>query len=111
MFIYKISMFDTRTPKGMYGLIIGGYYGLVNIALGRITGGSMNPARYFGPALVVFDLGHCPIYFLAPLIGVFIGGVYFDALHKDGTKKITGLDVGELEVLEPNDTAIDQDDE
>ena len=51
------------------GIIIGGMVLLEIIFAGPISGGSMNPARSFGPAIAAGNLGTLWIYFLAPVLG------------------------------------------
>ncbi|MFJ4784516.1 aquaporin [Streptomyces sp. NPDC088794] len=36
---------------------------------GRVTGGHVNPAREFGPAVFAGDLSLLPVYLLAPPMG------------------------------------------
>lgn len=43
-------------------------------SLGLRSGGSANPARQFGPALLSGNTTRLWIYLLAPVIGAFIGG-------------------------------------
>ncbi|GAA1392233.1 hypothetical protein GCM10009639_23370 [Kitasatospora putterlickiae] len=47
---------------------------LIIASLGTRSGGSANPARQFGPALLSGNTAHLWIYLLAPVIGAFIGG-------------------------------------
>jgi glycerol uptake facilitator protein len=63
-------------PSGLRewaGLVIGGTLGLIVLVGGPLTGGSYNPARAFGPALVAHHFGGAGrfllVYALAPLIG------------------------------------------
>ncbi|MCX4967597.1 aquaporin [Streptomyces sp. NBC_00654] len=41
--------------------------------LGPVSGGSANPARQFGPALLAQDLTHLWIYLLGPVLGAVLG--------------------------------------
>jgi aquaporin Z len=59
------------------GLAIGFTLGLNVIFGGSITGGSLNPARSFGPALITGDFSYHWIYWIAPIAGGLIAaGVY-----------------------------------
>ena len=59
------------------GLAIGFTLGLNVIFGGSITGGSLNPARSFGPALINWDFAYHWIYWIAPIAGGLIAaGVY-----------------------------------
>ena len=59
------------------GLAIGFTLGLNVIFGGSITGGSLNPARSFGPALITWEFNYHWIYWIAPIVGGLIAaGVY-----------------------------------
>ena len=59
------------------GLAIGFTLGLNVIFGGSITGGSLNPARSFGPALITWEFNYHWIYWIAPIAGGLIAaGVY-----------------------------------
>jgi aquaporin Z len=59
------------------GLAIGFTLGLNVIFGGSITGGSLNPARSFGPALITWEFAYQWIYWVAPIAGGLIAaGVY-----------------------------------
>ena len=45
------------------------------------TGGSLNPARSFGPAVVVGFTGYHWIYWLGPLFGAALGGGLFSLIN------------------------------
>jgi aquaporin Z len=58
-------------------LAAGGALGLGVMVLGPLTGGSFNPARWFGPALVGNHFADAWVYIFAPLVGgLLAAGVY-----------------------------------
>jgi MIP family channel proteins len=60
---------DPRAPVEATALAVGGAIALGGLAAGPISGGSLNPARSLGPALVVGDLTNLWIYIVAPIVG------------------------------------------
>jgi MIP family channel proteins len=70
---------DPAAPK-VGGFAIGLTVGADILAIGPLTGGSMNPARSFGPALVsgIFE-GHF-IYWVGPILGSVAAALLYDGL-------------------------------
>lgn len=75
-----LSATEKESPTGFAGIAIGLVLGINVMLAANISGGSMNPARSFGPALVQVLLGipfqqafqsHW-IYWLGPLLGGFL---------------------------------------
>ena len=67
----------------MAGIAIGFTLGF-NVLFGAaITGGSLNPARSFGPALIMGNFNYNWIYWVAPIMGGLIAAGLYKALHKD----------------------------
>jgi len=56
-------------PKGVAGWAIGGSLGLAVLIFGPATGGSFNPARWFGPALVSGHWTDGWVYVIGPVLG------------------------------------------
>ncbi|PHT26801.1 Aquaporin TIP2-1 [Capsicum baccatum] len=71
----------TDPKKGSLGTIapiaIGLIVGANILAAGPFSGGSMNPARSFGPAVVAGDFSQNWIYWVGPLIGGGLAGLIY----------------------------------
>jgi glycerol uptake facilitator-like aquaporin len=52
--------------------LVGGLIGAAIAGLGTITGGCVNPAREFGPAIFAGHFGFLASYLLAPLVGAVV---------------------------------------
>lgn len=81
---------------GLVGILVG----LAIAVLGPITGGSLNPARQFGPAIFSGDHDFLWVYLLAPMVGAALATMLFKLLtrrrvlthklcgtHKDGSPR------------------------
>jgi hypothetical protein len=51
---------------------------------GPLTGGSFNPARWFGPALVSGSWDDAWVYIIGPLVGGVLGAVAYWGLFVEG---------------------------
>ena len=49
---------------------------------GPITGAALNPARWFGPALVASDLGNAVVWIVGPIVGALVAAFVYDAVVK-----------------------------
>lgn len=79
---------DKRAPGGWAGLMIGLSVAAAILLIGPLTGGSLNPARTFGPLLVgtigggdTF-WGDLPAYVVGPLIGGVVAALAYDAVAR-----------------------------
>ena len=71
---------DARAPKSVFPLAIGLTVALDIMAIGPLTGGAMNPARAFGPALASSHWGNHWVYWVGPLAGGAVAGLMFHFL-------------------------------
>jgi aquaporin Z len=69
---------DERGPFAkLAGMTIGLTITLDILATGNLTGAAMNPARWFGPALVNTDWTNSWVYIVGPVAGGIIAGVLY----------------------------------
>jgi glycerol uptake facilitator protein len=81
---------DKRAPAGWAGFLIGLAVVTAILVIGPLTGGSINPARSFGPYLIN-DLfgGSTPwadfwVYIVGPLVGAAAASVSYELLARPG---------------------------
>jgi aquaporin Z len=82
--IFLIAILGVTGAKGhgaFAGVAIGITLAVIHIVGIQVTGVSVNPARSFGPALLVGGqaLSQVWVFFVAPAIGAVIGGLLFRA--------------------------------
>jgi MIP family channel proteins len=83
VFVVYGTAVDARAPK-IGGLAIGLTIALDILFGGPLTGGSMNPARTFGPALASGHWNNHYVYWIGPLAGGALAGlIYGRFLIKD----------------------------
>lgn len=79
--VYTVYATAADPKKGSLGTIapiaIGFIVGANILAAGPFSGGSMNPARSFGPAVAAGNLSHNWIYWIGPLIGGGLAGLVY----------------------------------
>lgn len=69
---------DQRSAKAIGGLAIGLTITMDIFATGAISGAAMNPARWFGPALVGGHWGDFWIWFVGPVVGAIVAALLFN---------------------------------
>ena len=85
-FFLVLTVFATAVDeKGTFHAIAGFGIGL-SITLGIMvagpfTGGALNPARAFGPALASSHWANWGVYWVGPLAGGFAAGLLYDSLY------------------------------
>jgi MIP family channel proteins len=82
MFI-GLSLKEKVGYKPFAGIAIGAFVTAAGIIGMPISGGSMNPARSLGPALVAADLSYQWIYWIAPITGAMLAVSCFRIIKPD----------------------------
>ena len=82
-FLLMIAIFGTAVDQRGPGVKIGGFGIGLTVAFdilagGALTGASMNPARSFGPALVVGNFAWHWVYWLAPIAGACVAAMLYE---------------------------------
>jgi MIP family channel proteins len=71
---------NPHAEKIVIGLVIGGALGLAVMIVGPATGAGLNPARWFGPALVSGSFPDFWIYIVGPIAGALAAALGYRAL-------------------------------
>jgi len=79
VFVVYGTAVDLRGPK-IGGLAIGFVVAADILAIGPLTGGSMNPARSFGPAVATGIYEAQVLYFSATIVGGLVAGLLYEYL-------------------------------
>jgi MIP family channel proteins len=79
VFVVFGTAVDPRAPK-VGGFAIGLTVTAGILAIGPLTGGSMNPARSFGPAIVTKIFEGQTAYWVGPIVGAIVAGLLYDKL-------------------------------
>jgi MIP family channel proteins len=80
---------DPRAPR-IGGIAIGLAVAAGIMFGGPLTGGAMNPARWFGPAIVAGDVSNVVIYTLGPLVGASVIAIIYRYLFLPEANAQTG---------------------
>jgi aquaporin NIP len=83
MFVITSVATDVRAIGQTAAIAIGATVGIDVLLGGPISGGSMNPARSLGPALVSGELANIWIYLIAPPIGAVAGALSYTFVRGD----------------------------
>lgn len=84
MLVVMGTAVDKRSPQGWAGLAIGMTVAMCIVAVGNVTGASLNPARTFGPYLLGTVFGgniswlQFPIYLIGPIMGALAAVFLYD---------------------------------
>ena len=79
VFVIFGTAVDPKSPR-VGGLAIGFTLGAAILAIGPFTGGSLNPARSFGPAVASGILEGQAVYWIGPIVGAVAAALLYDTL-------------------------------
>lgn len=80
--IFGVAVDKRSVAASHPGLPIGLTISAIILSVGPITGAALNPARWFGPALVSGDWTNSLLYILAPTIGAVLAAVIYQTVAK-----------------------------
>jgi MIP family channel proteins len=83
------AVFSKKSFKDWAPLAIGTTLGFIVMVGGPLTGGSFNPARWFGPALVGNEWGDVWPYLAGPIVGSLLAAAVFRFVLEPGGKPPT----------------------
>ncbi len=91
IFLWVISSIVKKSDNiAVIGIVIGIYVAIMIYILGTISGGSINPARSFGPAVLSGILLNGSyyqwIYWVGPILGGITGALSYNFLYGDKRK-------------------------
>ncbi|KAL1553652.1 NOD26-like intrinsic protein 4 [Salvia divinorum] len=81
MFVISGVATDNRAIGEMAGIAIGMTLLIGVLIAGPISGGSMNPARTIGPALIMHKYTAIWIYIVGPIFGTILGGFVYNLIR------------------------------
>jgi MIP family channel proteins len=78
------AVYSKKSLKDWAPLAIGTTLGFIVMVGGPLTGGSYNPARWFGPALVGDSFGGTWPYLVGPIVGALLAAAVFKFVLEPG---------------------------
>jgi MIP family channel proteins len=78
------AVYSRKSVKDWAPLAIGTTLGFIVMVGGPLTGGSFNPARWFGPALVSGEWGGVWPYLVGPILGSLLAAVVYRFVLEPG---------------------------
>lgn len=77
-FTYIMLLMDKRAPKDVYAIAAGGMMSVGILTIGSVSGGGLNPARVFGPAIITAGLtSDILVYIGGPLVGALLAAFIY----------------------------------
>jgi aquaporin Z len=79
--VFATAVDEKGAFRSIAGFGIGLTISLGILVAGPFTGGALNPARAFGPALAASHWVNHGVYWVGPLAGGFVAGLLYDSLY------------------------------
>ena len=79
--VFATAVDERGAFRSVAGFGIGLTITLGILVIGPFTGAAMNPARAFGPALASNHWTNQGVYWIGPLAGGFLAGLFYDSLY------------------------------
>jgi glycerol uptake facilitator protein len=98
MFAVMALAVDARAPLGWAGLMIGLAIATAILLIGPVTGGALNPARAFGPYLVLTVFGgtvswsQYPVFVIGPIIGAVCAALLYDFIAETRAAEVAATE-------------------
>ena len=86
VFVVYATAVDKRSTSSLEGFAIGLVVLLGVMVGGPISGGSMNPARVFGPALASGHFENHYVWWLGPIAGGVLAGLVYENIFAEKKK-------------------------
>ena len=80
--IFGVAVDKRSSISKLAGLPIGLTITAIIFSVGPITGAALNPARWFGPALISGDWSNAWLYIFAPILGGVMAAVTYQSIAK-----------------------------
>ena len=77
--VFATAVDERNSSRPYAGFCIGLIIALGIVVAGPFTGGALNPARAFGPALAANHWANQGVYWVGPLLGGFFAGLLYDS--------------------------------
>ena len=92
VFVVYATVVDKRSTPALAGLAIG-FVVLFGVMVGgAISGGSMNPARVFGPAMASGHFANHYVWWIGPIVGGLFAGFTYDMFFSEKKKELPLID-------------------
>jgi aquaporin NIP len=82
MFVIVAVATDTKAVGQLAAIMIGATVAVNALWGGPVSGGSMNPARSFGPALIANVWEYHWIYWIGPILGATVGALAYQLIRE-----------------------------